>query len=172
MNIHTPGVEPIRRQKHGEEHYNKRIRLDSDRKPDKLGFPRWMARWGDFGPVCPNHILRVDHNQRNKNSNNCQNQESNLRQCQFSPVNQREVKYICPIADFWSEVRNQKKSSMFPRCESHLSLPINVDYMRHKRHLANVVHTVELKLVPTATDAPTTAPKLKIDQKILMKRPF
>lgn len=77
--VELPGVEPVGGEEHGEQQEDHGIGLESDIKRVNLSFPRGIAGDGDRSPICPNHLLRVDHGKRDESPQDGEDEERNLR---------------------------------------------------------------------------------------------
>jgi hypothetical protein len=99
MKLRTPGVEVIAGNKHRKEEYNPRVGLQGYEQTEKLCLPGWVADQVHTSSVRADHFVWVHHKQREKYSDESQDQEANLihRQRLFAITDLKT--YICSIAN-------------------------------------------------------------------------
>ena len=74
----TPGIEPVRRQEHGEKEDDHRIRAQRKIQAVQLDLPARVARRGHLRPVSTDHLVRVSHEYRDGDPNESEDQKPNL----------------------------------------------------------------------------------------------
>ena len=74
----TPCVKPIGGKEHREQEQNQGVGLQSDVQADNLRFPGGVTGSCDLRAVCPNHLVWINHEERNENANGGEDKETDL----------------------------------------------------------------------------------------------